>query len=97
MLRQQELAVSASVPRNTRADVAIVSLVAGGAVVAGVVLTAVDGGAAVAAGVSRWAGAGIAVGTLLARPTVLTRVGRAYIANLVAVHACKTLWTLAQV
>lgn len=97
MLRQQELAVSASVPRNARADVAVVSLVAGGAVVAGVVLTAADGGAAVAAGVSWWAGTGIAVGTLLARPTVLTRVGRANIPSLVAVHACETLWTLAEV
>lgn len=43
MLWKQELTVSATVARNTRADVTVVSLVAGGAVVARVVFTAADG------------------------------------------------------
>lgn len=43
MLWEQELAVSATVARNTCADVAAVSLVAGGAVVARVVFTTADG------------------------------------------------------
>lgn len=97
MLRKQELAVSAAVARNARADVAVVSLMAGGAVVAWVVFTAADGRAAVAAGVSRWAGAGVAVRTFLAGAAVLARVRRALVPGVVAVHAGETIWTLTQV
>lgn len=97
MLWKQELAVSAAIAGNTRADVAVVSLVAGGAVVAGVVFAAADGRAAVAAGVSRRAGAGVAVRTFLARPAVLARVRGALVPGVVTVHAGETIWTLAQV
>lgn len=97
MLREQELTVSAAVAWNARADVAAVSLVAGGTVVAGVVFAAADRRAAVAAGVSRRAGAGVAVGTFLARPAVLARVHGTLVSGVVAVHAGETLGTLTQV
>lgn len=97
MLWQQELAVPSTVAGDTRADIAVVSFVACGAVVARVVFTAADGRATVAAGVSWWAGAGVAVDTILARPTVLARVRRTLVPGVVAVHAGETVWTLTQV
>lgn len=74
MLWKQKLAVSATIARNTCTDVAIVSLMAGGTIVARVVFTATDRGATVAASVPRWAGAGIAVRTVLACTAILTGV-----------------------
>ena len=97
MFWKQELAVPATIARDTSAHIAVISLVAGRAVVARVVFTAADGGAAVAAGVSRWAGAGVAVETLLARPTILARVDRALVPRVVTVHSSETIGTLAQV
>lgn len=97
MLRKQELTVSATVAGDARADVAVVSLVAGGAVVTGVVFTSADGRAAVAAGVPRRAGAGVAVQTFLAGAAVLTRVRRALVPGVVTVHTGETVRTLTQV
>lgn len=97
MLWKQELAVPAAIARDTSAHVAVISLVAGCAVVARVVFTATDGGAAVVASVSWWAGAGVAVETLLARPAILARVGGALVPRVVTVHSSETIRTLAQV
>lgn len=97
MLWEQELAVSATVSRNTRADIAIVSLMAGGTIVAGVVLTAADGGAAVLAGVSWGAGAGVAVEAFLACTTILAWVRQALVPSVITVHPSETIRTLTQV
>lgn len=61
MLREQELAVPATIAGDASTYVAVVPLVARGTVVAGVVFTAANGGAAVAAGVTWWASAAVAV------------------------------------
>lgn len=97
MVREQELAVAATVTRHAGAHIAVVPLVAGGAVVARVVLAAAYGRTAVAARVARGAGAGVAVKTLLACTTILAGVDGALIAGVVAVHACEAIRTLAQV
>lgn len=70
---------------------------AGGTIVAGVVFTAADRGAAVAARISRRASAGVAIGTFLARATVLARVRRTLVPGVVTVHAGEAVWTLTQV
>lgn len=57
-LREQELAVGATVALGTLTHVALTPLVAGGPIVAGCMLTPADGGTAVPACVTRWAGTG---------------------------------------
>lgn len=97
MLRQQELAISATVPRDACAHVAVVSLMACCTIVAGVVFTPVYRGAAVATSVSRWTGARIAICSLLACSAILTRVCRAFVAHVVTIHSREAIRTLAQV
>lgn len=97
MLRQQELTISATVPGDACAHVAVVSLMARCTIVAGVVLAPVYRGAAVAPSVSWWTGAGIAICSLLACSTILTWVCRALVAHVVTVHSREAIRTLAQV
>lgn len=97
MFWKQELTVSATISNDTCTDIAVVSLMAGGTIVARVVLTTTDGRAAVAACVSWWAGAGVAVKTLLARATILARISCALVTCIVTVHSSETVWTLTQV
>lgn len=97
MLRQQELAISATIPRGACTNVAVVSLMARCTVVAGVVFAPVYRGAAVATSVSRWTSARIAICSLLACSTILARVCRALIAHVVTIHSREAIRTLAQV
>lgn len=97
MLWKQELAVPSAISRNTSAHVAVVSLVAGCTIVAGVVFTAANGGATVAASVPWRAGAGVATQTLLARSAILARICAAFISCVVAVHSGETVGALAQI
>lgn len=97
MLWKQELTVSATVSMSTGADITVVSLVAGGTVVAGVVLAAADRGAAVATRVSRGTSAGVAIRTFLACATILARIRRTLITSVVTVLAGEAVWTLTQV
>lgn len=97
MLWKQELTVSATVSMSTGTDITVVSLVAGGTVVAGVVLAAADRGAAVATRVSRGTSADVAIRTFLARATILARIRRTLITSVVTVLAGEAVWTLTQV
>lgn len=97
MLWKQELTVPAAISRNTSTHIAVVSLMAGCAIVARVVFTAANGGATVAASVSWRAGAGVATQTLLARSTILARICGALISCVVAVHSGETVRALAEV
>lgn len=94
---KQELAVASSITRHTGTNIAVVTLMACGAVVARVVLATADRWGTVSSCVTRWASACVAVGTLLAGTTVLAGEQRALIADTVTVHPGETLRTLAQV
>lgn len=97
MFWKQELAVSATISKDTGTNIAVVSLMAGGTIVARVMLTTADWRTAVAACISWWACAGVTVRTLLARATILARIDCALVSCVVTVHTSETVWTLTQV
>lgn len=74
----------------TGTHIATATLMAGGSIVAGVVMAAGDGGAAVVASISWRAGTGVAVHSLLTRPTILTREGQTVSRDTAAVLTVRT-------
>lgn len=96
-LREQKLAVEAAVAAGTLTDIAVVSLVAGGPIVARVVFTSAHRGAAVLPVVSWGAGAGIVIDAILAGPSVDTGEGGAVIHVVIAVSPSEASLALAYV
>lgn len=87
----------AAVAWHTGAHVAVLPLVAGGSVVAGIVLAFADGRAAVLAGVSRWAGAFVIVHAIRACATILAGVVGALVNVVLTVGSGEALRALAHV
>lgn len=96
-LGEQKLAVEPTIASGTFTDIAVVSFVAGGPVVAGVVLTSAHWGAAVLPIVSRGAGAGIVIDTILAGPSIDTGKGGAVIHIIITVSPSESSLALAYV
>lgn len=96
-LGEQKLAVEPTIPPGTLTDVAVVSFVAGGPVVAGVVFTSAHRGAAVLPVVSWGAGAGIVIDTILAGPSIDTGKGGAVIHVVITVSPSEASLALAYV
>lgn len=96
-LRQQELTVTSTVPRDASAHVTVVPLVASCPVVAGVVHALVDRRGAVFASVSRRAGAGVVIKPILARATILTGIGSALVDVVFTVSPGETVLTLTEI
>lgn len=74
-LREQELAVGATIALGALTHVALAPLVAGGPIMAGCMLTPADRGTAVPARVTRGAGTGEVVHTVPAGAPICTRGG----------------------
>lgn len=96
-LGEQELAVEPAVAPSTLTHVAVASLVAGGPVVAGVVLTSAHWGAAVLPIVSGGAGAGIVIDPILAGPSVDAGEGGAVVHVVITVSPSEASLALAYV
>lgn len=96
-LREQKLAVEPAVPSGTLTDVAVVSLMAGGPVVAGVVFASAHRGAAVLPVVSWRAGAGIVIDAVLASPSVDAGKGGTVVNVVIAVPPSEASLALAYV
>lgn len=96
-LGEQELAVEPAVAPSTLTHVAVASLVAGGPVVAGVVLTSAHWGAAVLPIVSGGAGAGIVIDPILAGPSVDAGEGGAVVHVVITVSPSEASLALANV
>lgn len=96
-LREQELAVEAAVATGTLADIAVVSFVAGGPIVARVVLASAHRSAAVLPVVSWRAGAGIVIDAVLAGPSIDTGEGGAVIHVVIAVSPSEASLALADI
>lgn len=96
-LGEQKLAVEPAVPPGALTDVAVVSFVAGGPVVAGVVFASAHRGAAVLPVVSRGAGAGIVIDAILAGPSIDAGKGGAVIHVVIAVPPSEASLALAYV
>lgn len=96
-LREQKLAVEPTVPPGTLTDIAVVSFVAGGPVVARVVFASAHRGAAVLPIVSWGAGAGIVIDAILAGPSVDTGEGGAVVHVIFAVSPSEASLALAYV
>lgn len=96
-LGEQKLAVEPTVPPGALTDVAVVSFVAGGPVVAGVVFTSAHRGAAVLPVVSWGAGAGIVIDAILAGPSIDAGKGGAVVHVVIAVSPSEASLALAYV
>lgn len=96
-LGEQELAVEAAVAPSALAHVAVASLVAGGPVVAGVVLASAHRRAAVLPVVSWGAGAGVVVDPILTGPSIDAGEGGAIVHVVVTVPASEASLALAYV
>lgn len=96
-LREQELAVEAAVAPGTLTDIAVVSLVAGGPIVARVVFASAHRGAAVLPVVSWGAGAGIVIDAILAGPSIDTGEGGAVVHVVITVSPSEASLALAYV
>lgn len=96
-LGEQKLAVEAAIPSGTLTDIAVVSFMAGGPIVAGVVFASAHRGAAVLPIVSRGAGAGIVIDTILAGPSIDTGKGGTVIHVIITVSPSEASLALAYV
>lgn len=86
-----------SVTRDASAHIAAIPLVTSGTVVAWVVDTLVDRRGAVLAGVSRRAGAGVVVESILARAAILAGIVGALVDVVFTVRSSETLRTLTEI
>lgn len=96
-LGEQKLAIEPAVPPGALTDIAVVSFMAGGPVVAGVVFTSAHRGAAVLPVVSRGAGAGIVIDAILAGPSVDAGKGGTVIHVIITVSPSEASLALAYV
>lgn len=96
-LREQELAVEPAVAPGTLTDIAVVSLVAGGPIVARVVFASAHRGAAVLPVVSWGAGARIVIDAILAGPSVDTGEGGAVVHVVITVSPSEASLALADI
>lgn len=96
-LGEQKLAVEPAVPPGALTDIAVVSFVAGGPVVARVVFTSAHRGAAVLPIVSRGAGAGIVIDAILAGPSIDAGKGGAVVHIIITVSPSEASLALAYV
>lgn len=96
-LGEQKLAVEPAVTPGALTDIAVVSFVAGGPVVAGVVFASAHRSAAVLPVVSRGAGAGIVIDAILAGPSIDAGKGGAVVHVIITVSPGEASLALAYV
>lgn len=96
-LGEQELAVEPTIPPGALTDVAVVSFVAGGPVVAGAVFASAHRGAAVLPIVSRGAGAGIVIDAILTGPSIHAGEGGAVVHIVITVSPSEASLALAYI
>lgn len=96
-LGEQKLAVEPAVAPGTLTDIAVVSFVAGGPIVARVVFASAHRGAAVLPVVSWGAGAGIVIDAILAGPSIDTGEGGAVVHVVITVSPSEASLALADI